>query len=77
MSAIDYPAVYDDLLDLLAESADAKRVLALRLSDEKQARLDEPLASYPSGAIHGRKEEGYDRLWRLYVLWRHGRPEGG
>jgi hypothetical protein len=35
MSAINHPAVYDDLLDLLAESADAQRVLAFRLSDEK------------------------------------------
>ena len=43
MSAIDHPAVYDDLIDLLAESADPQRVLAFRLSDEKQARLDELL----------------------------------
>jgi hypothetical protein len=43
MSTIDYPAVYDDLLDLLAESADARRVLAFRLSYEKQALLDELL----------------------------------
>jgi hypothetical protein len=43
MSAIDHPAVYDDLLDLLAESADAQRVLAFRLSDEKQARMNELL----------------------------------
>ena len=40
MSAIDYPTVYDDLLDLLAESADAQCVLAFRLSNEKQTRLD-------------------------------------
>jgi hypothetical protein len=37
MSTIDHPAVYDNLLDLLAESVDAKRVLAFHLSDEKQA----------------------------------------
>jgi len=43
MSAIDHPAVYDDLFDLLAESADAQRVLAFRLSVENQARLDELL----------------------------------
>ena len=43
MSTINHPAVYDDLLDLLAESADAQRVLAFRLSDEKQGRLDELL----------------------------------
>jgi hypothetical protein len=41
ISAIDQPAVYDDLLDLLHESADAQRVLTFRLSDEKRARLDD------------------------------------
>lgn len=40
MSAIDHSALYDDLLDLLAESADVQRVLAFRLSHEKQSRLD-------------------------------------
>jgi hypothetical protein len=43
MSAIDHPALYDDLLDMLAEGADARRMLGFRLSDEKQARLDELL----------------------------------
>jgi hypothetical protein len=51
MSAIDYPAVYDDLLDLLAESADAKRVLTFRLSQEKQARLDELLDKNRDGTL--------------------------
>ena len=43
MSVIDNSGVYEDLLDLLAESADVKRVLSFRLSDDKQARLDELL----------------------------------
>ncbi|HEX9872241.1 MAG TPA: hypothetical protein VGC99_27320 [Candidatus Tectomicrobia bacterium] len=51
MSAIDHPAVYDDLLDLLAESADAQRVLAFRLSDEKQALLDELLERNREGTL--------------------------
>ena len=51
MSAIDHPTVYDDLLDLLAESADAQRVLAFRLSDEKQARLDELLEKNRAGTL--------------------------
>ena len=51
MSAIDHPAVYDDLLDLLAESADAQRVLAFRLSDEKQARLDDLLERNREGTV--------------------------
>ena len=36
----DETAIYDDLLDLLAESVEAERVLAFRLSAAKQARLD-------------------------------------
>jgi hypothetical protein len=51
MSAIDHPAVYDDLIDLLAESADPQRVLAFRLSDEKQARLDELLEKNRGGTL--------------------------
>jgi hypothetical protein len=51
MSAIDHPTVYDDLLDLLAESADAQRVLAFRLSDEKQGRLDELLEKNREGTL--------------------------
>jgi hypothetical protein len=51
MSAIDHPAVYDDLLNLLAESADAQRVLAFRLSDEKQARLDDLLEKNREGTL--------------------------
>ena len=51
MSIINHPAVYDDLLDLLAESANAQRVLAFRLSDEKQARLDELLERNREGTL--------------------------
>jgi hypothetical protein len=40
MSLLDHPAVYDDLLDVLAESANAERLLAFRLSEPLQARLD-------------------------------------
>jgi len=43
MAATAQPPVYDELLDLLAESADADRLLAFRLSPERQARLDELL----------------------------------
>jgi len=51
MSAIDHPAVYDDLLNLLAESTDAQRVLAFHLSDEKQARLDKLLERNREGTL--------------------------
>ena len=51
MSTIDHPAVYDDLLDLLAESADVQRVLAFRLSHEKQLRLDALLEKNREGIL--------------------------
>lgn len=46
-----HAAVYEDLLDLLAESADAHRVLGFRLSAEKQARLDELLERNRQGTL--------------------------
>jgi hypothetical protein len=51
MSAIAHPAVYEELLDLLAESADADRVLAFRLSPEKQTRLDDLLERNREGVL--------------------------
>ena len=51
MSAIDHSAVYDDLPNLLAESTDAQRVLAFRLSDAKQVRLDELLERNCEGIL--------------------------
>lgn len=51
MSAIEHPSVYDDLLDLLTESADANRVLAFRLSGKKQARLDDLLEKNREGTL--------------------------
>jgi hypothetical protein len=52
MSVTDHAAVYEDLLELLAESADEKRVLAFRLSDDKQARLDELLDKNREGTLN-------------------------
>ena len=71
MSAIDYPAVYDDLLDLLAESADAQRVLAFHLSDQKQARLDELLEKNREGTLTGEEStelNAYERFEHLVRL---------
>jgi hypothetical protein len=81
MSAIDHPAVYDDLLDLLAESADAQRVLAFRLSDEKQARLDELLEKNREGTLTDKESAELDayerfehvvRLLKARVLQKRG-----
>jgi hypothetical protein len=60
MSAIDHPAIYEDLLDLLAESADAQRVLAFHLSDQKQARLDELLEKNREGTLTGEESTELD-----------------
>jgi len=51
MSTVDHPPVYDELLDLLAGSADSKQLLGFRLSGEKQARLDELLERNRQGAL--------------------------
>ena len=51
MSTVFRPAVYEDLLDLLAQTADRDRVLAFRLSPEKQARLDELLERNREGLL--------------------------
>ena len=51
MATIDHAAVYDDLLDLLAESAETKRVLAFRLSAAKQDRLDALLDKNRAGTL--------------------------
>ena len=51
MATIDDTAVYDDLLDLLAESAEAERVLAFRLSAAKQDRLDALLDKNREGTL--------------------------
>lgn len=48
---IAHAAVYDDLLDLLVESADADRVLGFRLSAEKQGRLDDLLEKNREGTL--------------------------
>lgn len=51
MSLLDRPAVYDDLLDVLAESANAERLLAFRLSEPLQARLDVLLEKNREGTL--------------------------
>jgi hypothetical protein len=51
MATIDDAAVYEDLLDLLVESAEAERVLAFRLSDAKQERLDVLLEKNRAGLL--------------------------
>lgn len=69
------------LVDLLAESADAQRVLAFRLSDKKQAQLDELLEKNREGALTDEESAELDayerfehvvRLLKARVLQKRG-----
>jgi hypothetical protein len=51
MSTVDYPPVYDELVELLANSAKADDVLSFQLSNEKQRRLDQLLAKNREGTL--------------------------
>jgi hypothetical protein len=71
MATIDESAVYDDLLDLLADSADAERVLAFRLSTVKQARLDALLDKNRDGTLTAEETaelDAYERFEHLVRL---------
>jgi hypothetical protein len=71
MSLIDHPAVYDDLLDVLAESADAERLLAFRLSEVHQARLDALLERNREGTLTHEEAvelDAYERFEHLVRL---------
>jgi hypothetical protein len=70
MSTIDHLALYDDLLDVLAAGADAHRVLAFHLSDEKQARLDEPLEKNREGTLTSEESSELDAYERFEHLVR-------
>ena len=81
MAPIDDAAVYDDLLDLLAESADAERVLAFRLSAAKQERLDALLDKNREGTLTAAETAELDayerfehvvRLLKIRVLQKLG-----
>ena len=68
MATADSPAIYEELLDLLADTTDVDRLLAFRLSDERQARLDELLQRNRDGLLtkveRGELEE-FERLEHL------------
>ena len=68
MATIDELAVYDDLLDLLADSAEAERVLAFRLSPVKQARLDALLDKHRAGTLTAEEAAELDAYERFEHL---------
>ncbi len=51
MSSTQESAVYDELVDLLADSADAVRLSSFRMSKEKQSRLDALLEKNRQGKL--------------------------
>ena len=51
MSSTQESAVYDELVDLLADSADAVRLSSFRMSKEKQSRLDAMLEKNRLGTL--------------------------
>jgi hypothetical protein len=65
MVPIDESAIYDDLLDLLAESVEAERVLAFRLSAAKQARLDTLLDKNRDGTLTAEERAELDAYERF------------
>ena len=65
MVPMDDTAIYDDLLDLLAESVQAERVLAFRLSTAKQARLDVLLDKNRDGTLTAEERAELDAYERF------------
>ncbi len=51
MAAVNQLPVYDELVDLLAETADAERLLAFRLSPPRQRQLEELLEKNREGSL--------------------------
>lgn len=51
MITVGYPPFYEDLVELLASSADVEEVLSFHLSDEKQVRLNELLSKNRDRAL--------------------------
>ena len=62
MSTIPQPAVYADLLDLLASTVDPDRVLAFPLSGRNQASLDDLLEKNREGRLTGQDRPSWTIL---------------
>ena len=71
MAIPDHPAVYDDLLDVLAEGANVERLLAIRLSAPFQLRLDDLLEKNRDGTLTHKETaelDAYERFEHLVRL---------
>lgn len=62
--------IYEELLDLLADTTDVDRLLAFRLSKQRQARLDELLQRNRDGLLTESERGQLDEFERLEHLGR-------
>jgi hypothetical protein len=51
MSTVEFPLIYDDLVNLIAKSAPSDELLNFQLSGEKQRRLDDLLSKNREGSL--------------------------
>lgn len=70
MSTAGSTPVYEELLELLAESADVNRLLAFGLSPDKQMRLDELLERSRQGTLSDEEAAELDEFERVEHLVR-------
>lgn len=70
MATTDQPALYDELLDLLAEAANIDRLLAFELPADKQAHLEELLHKNREGSLTAAERGELEEFERLEHLGR-------
>jgi hypothetical protein len=70
MATADQPTLYDDLLDLLAETADVDRLVSYRLPDDKQLRLEELLQKSKDGLLTADERGELDEYERFEHIGR-------
>lgn len=70
MSMLTEPALYDELIEVLAETADSDRVLSFRLSAPMQARLDRLLERNREGGLTADESAELDAFERFEHLVR-------
>lgn len=70
MAILEQVPVYEDLVSVLAETADPRRILAFRLSPPRQARLDELLDRNRDGALTDEESRELDEYEHIEHLMR-------
>jgi hypothetical protein len=70
MSTAESSPVYEELLDVLASSANVEQLLTFRLSEQRQARLDELLQRNREGKLTAAERGELEEFERLEHLGR-------